>query len=1000
MRNQVWCRTGLFLVLSMMLGIVFSVVLSVVLSVVPGIGQQRLVAKQPDDGDTSAKPVDYASVIKPLLLEKCAACHGALNQESGLRIDAGQLLLRGGDGGPVITPGSAADSLLFERVIADDIDERMPPEGTGEALNGEQTALLKAWIESGASAPQDEAIPRDPRLHWAYQRPSKAALPLPGGSDVNAEANLNPIDAFLHREQKRLGLVTVPIADRYTRLRRAHMDLLGLPPTPKQIEAFVDSTEENAWESVVDALLESPRFGERWGRHWMDVWRYSDWSGYKQQVRGSQRHIWRWRDWIIDSLNDDKGYDQMIVEMLAADEMAPADDKRLVATGFLVRNFHNSNRNIWLDATAEHTAKAFLGMTINCARCHDHKYDPIAQSAYYQFRAIFEPHNVRIDQMAGQTNLTSDGIPRAYDADLDAKTFLFQQGNEKHPDEDHPMLPAVPEVMGGELAIESIELPLDAYYPAINDFVAAKTIDKARQRLKAAQAKLSKLVAAAESKPGAEVEATSLVAKTMTQQTVTQQTVTQQTVALQTAELEASIAKLRVRSLESRLAADRAKYSSGVDADKSKTDADKTDTGKTDSDDKPSFKALASVAANVEATLKMQEAELALMQKQSELDQAQSALASAETDAENSKDADKKAKSAEEVKKKTESLKVAKEAQGKAQKAFSAAAQAAGKKGEKYTPLGKEYPKTSTGRRLALARWIANEQNPLTARVAVNHIWLRHFGSPLVDNVFDFGLRSPKPVHADLLDWLAVELMENQWSLKHIHRLIVTSKTWQQSSTAKDNLDQSTAENNRRLDPENRYLWRMNSRRLDAEIVRDNLLAVSGNLDTTLGGADIDYSQGEVSHRRSIYFRHAYEKQMTMLVLFDAASPNECYRRSESIIPQQALALANSPLAIEQSRALGEQLWRVTPQDEASREASFVRLAFLRILSRQPTESESKACLRFLKSHSATLADTAKLHGFAGGADGKSEPASEPLQRARDNLVHVLMNHNDFISVR
>jgi len=720
-------------------------------------------------------------------------------------------------------------------------------------------------------------------------------------------------------------------------LRRVYFDLIGLPPTRKQMQAYFQDESPAAWRNVVDSLLDSPHYGERWGRHWMDVWRYSDWDGFKQQLRGSQRHIWHWRDWIVQSLNDDKGYDRMIVEMLAADEETPNDTSALPATGFLARNYHKSNRNIWLDATVEHTAKAFLGMTLNCARCHDHKFDPIAQTTYYQFRAIFEPHNVRTDLVPGQPDVMKDGLPRAYDADLTAKTFLYLQGDDKRPDKDHPMTPAVPAVLGGKFDVQPVVLTIETYYPALVASVEKRQVAAARRQLTAAQKALDTATKQTNGKPDSpDANPT----------------------AIQTLELKQTVAELRLKSLVARFAADRKKFTGGDTAD-----------------DVKQRKQLARAASAVERQLKLRQAELVLSQKQAAVKAAAS-----------SEEKDKK--------KKQVALATAKKELATAQKALKTAQAASKKSGSNYTPVGKQYPRTSSGRRLALARWIANDNNPLTARVAVNHIWLRHFGEPLVDNVFDFGLRSAKPRHVELLDWLAVELMEHEWSMKHIHRLIVMSRTWQLASSTGRIANPSTEK-----DRDNHYLWRMNVRRMDAEIIRDNVLAVSGQLDKTLGGADIDHLEGETTRRRSIYLRHAYEKQMTMLVLFDAPSPNDCYRRSESIVPQQALALTNSSLALGQSRLLARQLWQEVSADK-SPQPRFVRAAFLQILSRPPADAELAVCQQFLTTQAATFFDTSKLTTFVGGAAPVVKPATDPQQRARENLIQVLMNHNDFVTVR
>jgi hypothetical protein len=311
-----------------------------------------------------------------------------------------------------------------------------------------------------------------------------------------------------------------------------------------------------------------------------------------------------------------------------------------------------------------------------------------------------------------------------------------------------------------------------------------------------------------------------------------------------------------------------------------------------------------------------------------------------------------------------------------------------------YTPASKPFPQTSTGRRLALARWITRPDNPLTARVAVNHIWLRHFGAPLVDNVFDFGMRSPRPPLADLLDWLAVELVEHDWSMRHLHHLMVTSSTYRLAS---DGLDLD--ETNLKTDPDNRALWRMNTRRLEAELVRDCLLHVGGNLDCSLGGPDIDPQLGESSRRRSVYFRHAYEKQMQFLVLFDAANVNECYRRSESVIPQQALAIANSSLSLNQARLLARQLSESAGHAAADNRA-FIARAYEQVLSRGPSAEELQLCERFLAGQSNRLAEPDKLTLFSADKKADIAPASDPQQRARENLVHVLLNHNDFVTIR
>jgi hypothetical protein len=300
------------------------------------------------------------------------------------------------------------------------------------------------------------------------------------------------------------------------------------------------------------------------------------------------------------------------------------------------------------------------------------------------------------------------------------------------------------------------------------------------------------------------------------------------------------------------------------------------------------------------------------------------------------------------------------------------------------------YPRTSTGRRLALARWITDKQNPLAARVAVNHIWLRHFGEALVPTVFDFGQNGRAPTNPALLDYLASSFVSDGWSMKRLHRLLVTSAAYRMDSTG----DAASVA----IDRDNRYFWRMNSRRLEAELVRDSVLYLGGQLDLTMGGPEVLYTQGLTSKRRSLYLQHAAEKQVEFLSLFDAANVTECYQRTESIIPQQALALSNSSLVLAQSRLLSARLTKQAGEQPAAN-AAFVKAAFQAVLGRPPTEQEQAECEKFLTEQAALLADK-KLTPFGGAGAAPVPPSPVPHLRAREGLVHVLMNHNDFVTIR
>jgi hypothetical protein len=312
--------------------------------------------------------------------------------------------------------------------------------------------------------------------------------------------------------------------------------------------------------------------------------------------------------------------------------------------------------------------------------------------------------------------------------------------------------------------------------------------------------------------------------------------------------------------------------------------------------------------------------------------------------------------------------------------------------GEAYSPLGPTYPQTSSGRRLAFANWIISRDNPLTARVAINHIWLRHFGKALVSSVFDFGLNGQSSSHPELLDYLAVELMENNWSMKHVHRLIMNSRAYQMRSSA-----ESESVQNKQQDPKNRFLWRMNSRRMEAEVLRDSVLHVSGALDFEMGGPEIPFADGMTNYRRSVYFQTAYEKQMTFLQLFDVASPEECYERKDSIIPQQALAMANSPLAMRQSRVLANSIMQQLDNTDVLK---FIQRGFNQILGRSPSERELAVCQKFISQQTEKLSNPDVLTKFDSGAKVDIAAAVDPQIRACENLVLVLLNHNEFITIR
>ncbi|MEO5802726.1 MAG: DUF1553 domain-containing protein [Verrucomicrobiota bacterium] len=764
----------------------------------------------------------------------------------------------------------------------------------------------------------------------------------------------NPIDAFVATEHEARKLKPRPEAAKPILLRRVYLDLIGLSPTPQELRDFEKDKSTNAYEKVVGRLLADPRYGERWGRHWMDIWRYSDWAGYNAEVRDSKPHIWRWRDWIVDSLNEDKGYDKMLEEMLAADELYPESTNALRATGFLVRNYKMLSREQWLTDTIHHTAKAFLGVTMNCAKCHDHKFDPISQAEYYRFRAIFEPHYVRTDRVSGEHDTVKDGLVRVYDVDSNPPTYLFYRGDERSPNTNHVIPPGVPAALGHSLRIEPIKLPRYAAYPDKRDFAERQAIEASEKAIPVARDALEKI------KSDKNVDAKKIAEAELK-------------LALAEAERESLLLTVRAEHL--------------------------VDEGKKESEEWRKVATEALIAQRKVAVLKTTQTLNEARGKEAE---AQTKLAQKTKDAEEmekaGKDANDVAVAKLSVEKASDDLKKAKTKTGEAEKTLADAEKAKAEPAETaYKPSSPEvYPEISTGRRAALARWLTDTQNPLTARVAMNHIWLRHFGQAIVPTTSDFGLNGRPPTHPQLLDWLAAEFLTQKWSIKAMHQLIVTSSTYRMAST----FDKGNA----KVDVENVYLWRTPSKRMEAEAVRDNLLFLGGNLDGKMGGPEIPAAQGLTSKRRSLYLRIAAEKEVEFLKIFDGPDPVECYARRPTVMPHQALALANSELALAESRLLAGELAKTAGENGTK----FVNEAFMRVLARKPTRQELRESVNFLDDQTKWLlkkqtaaspkAEPTQDKSKSNGAEAKA-PAP-PAQRAKEDLILVLFNHNDFITVR
>lgn len=1100
----------------------------------------------------TAQSQDYTADIKPILKARCYACHGALKQEAELRLDTGKALRSATDNGAVV----------LERITAMDEDVRMPP--IGEPLTVEEIAQFEKWIDAGAVSPVNETAEADPADHWAFVPPTTPA--------VRRKHEPRVIDYLIEKQLRTRKLGALELATASQRLRRVYLDLIGVPPTPEEVTAFLEDASATRYGTVVDRLLADARYGQRWARHWMDIWRYSDWYGRRNQndVRNSSAQIWMWRDWIVDSLNDNVGYDMMVQHMLAADEMSPLDDSQWPATGYLVRNYYSLNPNEWMRHNVEYTGKAFLGLTFNCAHCHDHKYDPIEHDDYFRLRAFFEPMSIRMDQVAdgprpddfveylyaGSRKPALIGMARVFDKNHDAPTHFYNGGDERNRVPDHTTIePGVPRFLEHLMPqVTEQQLPTEAWYPgarqAVHDYEmeqAAKQLSIAKAQLseispvdagneqaaevvrKDAQAKLDAAIKQANAQGQGALEGRySLLLDARQGRRVlsnhlpeVKELVDGTVISFQLLVLDEGQVNFQlIRDHKGLLTAGYVGFENGVIYAYTPGGFSRFVVGKYDfangerrfkaklvihpatdnaeltidvlnietqefrelevvsmaingwnpvgTDNKPilldcragtaaiyddirigipkqneivlNFEGKdysdgqgvdkidnwkvgsSSIAPATSKTIEVidselvrglrksvTEAEAAISRLSLTQDAAVAAVIAAEakilkmeaiiaadvlryTDAGvdrvealinaavlKSIAADGLIANAELLAARTALVAAQKKddmAAVTAAEARRTAAETAVKAVKKaamvpptdYNPLSVQTAKISTGRRTALAQMLTHRNNPLTARVAVNHIWLRHFHVPLVQTVFDFGRNGKPPTHPRVLDYLAVELMESGWDMKHIHRLIVMSDAYQRSS-------QGNVRNGQ-IDPDNVWLWRMNSGRMEAEVVRDSLLYIASDLDTSSGGRSLENTRALTTNRRSLYYETYPEAggANPLGELFDAPNPFECYRRTSTIVPQQALALNNSDFVheIAQKTVLRIEKLLGSPADTQSGRA-FVQSAFMIVLSRSPSEVEFSKCEAFLSSY---------------GDD------------ARAGLIRVLINHSDFVSIQ
>jgi mono/diheme cytochrome c family protein len=777
-------------------------------------------ARRSAGADQSATPEQarfFEASVRPILQAHCVPCHGGGKLKSGLDLTSRRGLLKGGDRGPAVSLDDPEESLLLQAVNYQDLE--MPPKGK---LARAQVEALTRWVKMGAPWPASAATatghgppPVDDRARrfWSFRPVARPSVPEVKGRDWVR----TPIDAFLLAKLEAAGLPPAPPCSKTSLLRRASYDLTGLPPSPEQVDAFLADDAPDAYEKVVDRLLSSPHYGERWGRHWLDLVRYAETDGYEYDA--PKPNAWRYRDYVIRSLNQDKPYDRFVAEQLAGDELEPATDDGLIATGYYRLGPWDTGAADPLQATYDElddvvatTGQVFLGLTVNCARCHDHKIDPFPTADYYRLLAFF--HGIR--RYNPRNSLRPIAPPEGAGAIADVERKLASLGEQAKAIEDALR----PHLEGGER--DDFEQPHnrpDILRKHVPQHVSRE--DYARYR--------------------------SLVRE------------------------RASLERSRPQALC---------------------------VGEVGPEPPETYILLRgnprSKGARVEP-------------------------------------------------------------------AFPTVLSSAPPRLPTPDPGAK-----SSGRRRALADWIASPDNPLTARVMANRILQHHFGRGLVRTPSDFGYRGTPPTHPELLDWLAGEFVARGWSLKALHRLIVTSAAYRMSSRP----DPSAMAK----DPENDLFWRFDLRRLEAEEVRDSVLAVSGDLNRAeLGGPSVypaiprevlsgqsrpgsgwGQSPPEEQARRSVYVHIKRSLSVPLLAAFDPADvDSSCPVRFTTTQPTQALGLLNGEFLNQQAAAFAADARRAAGDDPAAQ----VRLVLRRVTQRSPTPAEVARGVDFM----ARLRDAHRL---------------------------------------
>jgi hypothetical protein len=971
--------------------------------------------------------VNFEKLIAPILESRCLRCHNDELRKGKLSLATREEMMIGGKHGAAVVAGNANESLLVRMISGP--AAKMPKDE--EPLAANQIEAIKAWIDQDATWPGGRILEdRQPAAEtwWSLGPLNRPAVPI-----VNSEWVRTPIDAFIWAKAQSEGLTVSDEADPRTLIRRVTFDLIGLPPTPEEVAAFVDDSTPQAYEKLVDRLLDSPRYGERWGRHWLDVVHYADTHGYDKDKR--RDHAWPYRDYVIRAFNEDKPYKRFVAEQLAGDMLFPEKPDAVVATGFIAAGPWDfvghvelregtiekaKTRSLDRDDMVATTASTFSSMTVHCARCHDHKFDPMTQADYYAMQAVFagvdrgdrpyaspnrdaaktrlenrkkeitqqrdaltqqanaltEPELKSIDEQIAQLNRGLAGILKGI-LDEKSATNGYHSGIETKQD----VAKWVQLDLGKSMPIEAIRLvparPVDFPDTPGFGFPARFKIEISND------VEFGEVVTAADHTKGDFKNPGDDAYLVMTESTIPTTgryvRVTATKLWPRTNDFVFALAEMQVIS-NGRNAA----------AGATTTALDTIDAGRWHTkhltDGFNSRNKLADLSIPVVAAMVLHR------------DRIPARLRELERERKTRFDALLPAKLKADLKGATTDLAQVNEAIQKlpAEPMVYAARSIdprpihllirgdVKQQGEPVEPgaigcvagLPARFevsdPKSEADRRVALAQWIVADQNVLTWRSIVNRIWHYHFGQGIASTPNDFGRNGAKPTHPELLDWLAVEFRDNGGSIKDLHRLILRSNVYRQASA-----DDSA---NSKIDASNRYLWRMNRRRLEAEAVRDAVLAASGQLNLKMGGPGFDlfdfeddhsprydyvYKDISEAHRRSIYRFVVRSVPDPFMDTLDCADPNvNVPVRNKTITALQALALLNNPFVLRQSEYLAERVSGLADSVEGRIDAAY-ELA----LSHQPTNDERDA----LSAH-------AKTHGLA-------------------NACRILFNANEFLFI-